>query len=239
MKSSEIVPHLGIHIRQNIIPQGMSVTKAAELLGVGRPALSNLLNGKASLSPEMARRLEKAFSCSSKDLLAMQTNYSESQAAEKEAPSNIRAYVPTFLALKANDIELWASQNISARTRFPVFLRTLVNSTGLNLTKVDFPGNDDGERPGWDGFTISDEGTPWIPRGKSGWEFGVNSNVKGKADGDFEKSVKAISDTDRADMTFVFVTPRRWSGKAKWTDAKKKEHLWKDVRAYDASDLEQ
>lgn len=239
MKSSEIVPHLGIHIRQNIIPQGMSVTKAAEHLGVGRPALSNLLNGKASLSPEMARRLEKAFSCSSKDLLAMQTNYSETQAADKEAPSNIKAYVLTFLALKANDIELWASQNISARTRFPVFLRTLVNSTGLNLTKVDFPGNDDGERPGWDGFIISDEGTPWIPRGKSGWEFGVNSNVKGKADGDFEKSVKAISDTDRADMTFVFVTPRRWSGKAKWTDAKKKEHLWKDVRAYDASDLEQ
>ncbi|MDN2481668.1 helix-turn-helix transcriptional regulator [Vibrio agarivorans] len=239
MKSNETVPHLGTHIRQSVIPQGMSVTKAAELLGVGRPALSNLLNGKASLSVEMAKRLEKAFSYSSKDLLAMQTNYSETQDADKEAPSNIKAYVPTFLALKANDIEHWASHNISARTRFPVFLRTLVNSTGLNLTQVDFPGNDDGERPGWDGFIISGEGTPWIPKGKSGWEFGVNSNVKGKADGDFDKSVKAISSSDRADMTFVFVTPRRWSGKSKWTDAKKNEQLWKDVRAYDASDLEQ
>ena len=39
----------------------MSVKKAAELLGVGRPALSNLLNGHASLSAEMALRLEKAF----------------------------------------------------------------------------------------------------------------------------------------------------------------------------------
>ena len=239
MKSNENISTLGAHIRQNVIPQGMSVTKAAELLGVGRPALSNLLNGKASLSPEMARRLEKAFSYSSKALLAMQTNYSETQAANKDAPSNIKAYVPTFLALKANDIELWASQNISARTRLPVFLRTLVNSTGVNLTQVDFPGNDDGERPGWDGFIISDEGSPWIPKGKSGWEFGVNSDIKGKADKDFRKSVTATGDTDRADMTFVFVTPRRWPGKTSWVESRRKEKLWKDVRAYDASDLEQ
>ncbi|NMU71543.1 hypothetical protein HKA89_22580, partial [Vibrio parahaemolyticus] len=121
----------------------------------------------------------------------------------------------------ANDIEYWASNNISARTRLPVFLRILINSTGQQLTKVDFPGNDDGERAGWDGFVISDEGSPWIPKGKSGWEFGVTGNVKGKADGDFDKSVKATSDSDRADMTFVFVTPRRWSGKANWVEAKK------------------
>lgn len=239
MKSNENVPHLGNHIRQNVIPKEMSVTKAAELLGVGRPALSNLLNGKASLSPEMAKRLEKSFRYSSKDLLAMQTNYSENQTTNKEAPSNIKAYVPSFLDLKANDIELWASKNISARTRLPVFLRTLANSTGLKLISVDFPGNDDGERPGWDGLIISDEGNPWIPKGKSGWEFGVNINIKCKADGDFDKSVKATSETDRANMTFIFVTPRRWSGKDKWTDAKKKEQLWKDVRAYDVSDLEQ
>jgi hypothetical protein len=37
----------------------------------------------------------------------------------------------------------------------------------------------------------------------------------------------------------VFVTPRRWAGKAAWVEAKKAKGLWKDVRAYDASDLEQ
>lgn len=50
MSSSKI--HPGYYIRENVIPKGMSVTNAAKLLGVGRPALSNLLNGKASLSPE-------------------------------------------------------------------------------------------------------------------------------------------------------------------------------------------
>src|SRR6267378_1697601 len=57
------VPHLhpGVRIKAEVIPPGMSVTKAAQLMGVGRPALSNLLNGNAALSAEMAARLEKAF----------------------------------------------------------------------------------------------------------------------------------------------------------------------------------
>ena len=61
MSSVGDVPHPGIRIRAEVIPPGMSVTKAAQLMGVGRPALSNLLNGNASLSEDMAMRLEKAF----------------------------------------------------------------------------------------------------------------------------------------------------------------------------------
>ena len=50
--------HPGLYIREQIIPASMPVKEAAKLLGVGRPALSNLLNGNAALSPEMAARLE-------------------------------------------------------------------------------------------------------------------------------------------------------------------------------------
>ena len=53
--------HPGERIKTEVFPAKMSVTKAAELIGVGRPALSNLLNGKASLSTEMATRIEKVF----------------------------------------------------------------------------------------------------------------------------------------------------------------------------------
>jgi addiction module HigA family antidote len=53
----------------------MSVTKAAQLTGVGRPALSNLLNGNAALSADMAARLEKAFKYPLKDLMEMQARY--------------------------------------------------------------------------------------------------------------------------------------------------------------------
>ena len=233
------IPHPGIRIRAGVIPPGMSVTKAAQLMGVGRPALSNLLNGNAALSADMAARLERAFNCPLNDLMEMQARYDAAQAKQKDAPADTKAYVPPFLAIKANDIEGWASHNIPARGRLAVFLRMLVHSTGSGLTKVDFPGNDDAERPGWDGFVEANEGTPWVPAGRSGWEFGTNDDPKAKAEGDFEKSVKALSKKERAETSFVFVTPRRWVGKAAWTTAKRTKGLWKDVRAYDASDIEQ
>lgn len=78
---------------------------------------------------------------------------------------------------------------------------------------MDFPGNDDAERPGWDGFLETSSSNAWIPDGISGWEFGVTESITKKADGDFEKSVRATNDAERRNITFVFVTPRRWQGK--------------------------
>lgn len=233
------VRHPGERIKAEIFPAKMSVTKAAELIGVGRPALSNLINGKASLTADMATRIEKAFGFPRKDLLEMQAQYDAVKAKQKSDPTNAKAYVPPFLTIKANDIESWASHNIAARSRFAVFLRTLVHSTGSGLTEVDFPGNDDSQRAGWDGRVVASEGTPWVPAGRSGWEFGTNEDPKTKADKDYKKSVTATDANDRASMKFVFVTPRRWAGKSTWVTEKKAESSWVDVRAYDSSDLEQ
>ncbi|CAB3791983.1 hypothetical protein LMG28688_03426 [Paraburkholderia caffeinitolerans] len=238
MDTSE-VRHPGERIKTEIFPAKMSVTKAAELIGVGRPALSNLLNGKASLTADMAIRIEKAFGFPRKDLLEMQARYDAFKAKQKSVPTNAKTYAPPFLAIKANDIENWALHNIAARSRFAVFLRTLVHSTGSGLTEVDFPGNDDSQRAGWDGRIVANEGTPWVPAGYSGWEFGTNEDPKAKADKDYKKCVAATDANDRASMEFVFVTPRRWAGKNAWVAEKKRDGSWRDVRAYDSSDLEQ
>ena len=144
-----------------------------------------------------------------------------------------------FLHFQANDLENWFTKAIVARTKFAVLLRTLIHSTGKDLQKVDFPGNDDAERAGWDGFIEACTSTPWIPSGSSGWEFGVNRNIKVKANKDFEKSVRANNKADRENTTFIFVTPRRWPGKTAWIKEHKAKKLWKDIRAYDSSDLEQ
>lgn len=53
-------PHPGETLREDILPAlGLSVTEAADQLGVARPSLSRVLNGRAAISPEMALRLEK------------------------------------------------------------------------------------------------------------------------------------------------------------------------------------
>jgi len=233
------VQHPGARIKAEVIPEGISVTKAAALIGVGRPALSNLLNGNAALSADMAARLEKAFNYPRSKLLEMQAKYDAAQATKRSAPADTTAYVPPFLGIRANQIEQWVAHNIPARSRLSVFLRTLVHSTGRGLTKVEFPGNDDAELPGWDGFVEAGEATPWVPPGRSGWEFGTNENIKAKADDDFDKTIKALGQKERKEITFVFVTPRRWPSKSTWVKAATAKKQWKAVRVYDASDLEQ
>ncbi len=68
--------HPGSFIQSEIItPLGLTVTDAAKALGVTRVALSALLNKRASLSPEMALRIEKAFGVSMDTLMRMQNSY--------------------------------------------------------------------------------------------------------------------------------------------------------------------
>lgn len=64
--------HPGDFVRTEIIqPLGLSVTAAAEVLGVSRPTLSSLLNAKADLSGDMALRLKKAFGVKMDTLMRM------------------------------------------------------------------------------------------------------------------------------------------------------------------------
>ena len=69
-------PHPGEVIRELCIkPLGISITKAAEALGVSRKALSELLNGHTGISPEMAVRLGIAFDTTPESWLTQQIQY--------------------------------------------------------------------------------------------------------------------------------------------------------------------
>mgnify|MGYP001471547607 CR=1 FL=1 len=88
--------HPGVLIRRQVIePLGLTVTGAAKALGVTRPALSNLLNGKASLSPDMAIRMEKAFGPSMEHLMRMQLAYDVARARAAVDRIDVQPYQPT------------------------------------------------------------------------------------------------------------------------------------------------
>src|SRR3972149_6434002 len=87
--------HPGQFIRMEVIvPLGLSVTAAAKALGVTRPALSALLNGRAALSPDMALRVEKAFGPKMDTLLRMQTAWEIAEARNRESTIKVARYVP-------------------------------------------------------------------------------------------------------------------------------------------------
>jgi len=88
-------PHPGALIRAEILEAlNLSVTRAAEVLQVRRATLSDLLGGKASLSPEMALRIEKAFGPDMNHLLQMQLAYDVAKAKKQSSGITIKRYVP-------------------------------------------------------------------------------------------------------------------------------------------------
>lgn len=79
-------PHPGDLIRTEIIEAlGLSVTQAAEMLGVRQAVLSDLLNEEAGLSPEMALRIEKIFGPRLEHLLYIQLTYDIAQVRNHDS----------------------------------------------------------------------------------------------------------------------------------------------------------
>ena len=141
------------------------------------------------------------------------------------------------LKITANDIEKWSDKD-EARDLLPVLIRLLIYETlGVGgATMRDFPGHENTKKPGFDGQLVSNIATPHIPIGESVWEMGTGGDVSAKATSDFNKRKNKAE----SDKTYVFVSSRNWTQKAKWLTKKQNENVgWQDVKALDASDLEQ
>lgn len=91
---SSFAVHPGEWLRTEIVePYSLSVTSAAEKLGVTRQAMSNLLNGKAGLSAEMAIRFEKAFGLKADTLMRIQVAHDLATARLQESQIKVQRVV--------------------------------------------------------------------------------------------------------------------------------------------------
>lgn len=87
--------HPGEFIREEILEElDLSVSKAADVLGVRRATLSDLINEKAALSPEMALRIEKAFGLDMDALLRMQAWHDGHVVRQRAGEINVKPYQP-------------------------------------------------------------------------------------------------------------------------------------------------
>lgn len=87
--------HPGDFIRTEVLDElGLSVSKAADILDVRRATLSDLVNAKAALSPEMALRIEKAFGVSMDTLLRMQAWWDTCAMREQADKIAVERYTP-------------------------------------------------------------------------------------------------------------------------------------------------
>ena len=88
-------PHPGKVVRVSCLePLGLSVTEGARVLGVSRQALSNLVNGRARISGDMAIRLAKAFGSTTESWIRLQAAYDVAQAQAREHEIEVDRYEP-------------------------------------------------------------------------------------------------------------------------------------------------
>jgi addiction module HigA family antidote len=87
-------PHPGLSVRHDCIEAlDLTITEAADILGVTRQTLNNLVNGKAGISPEMAIRLDKAFGGGAETWLRLQMAYDLAQARRHEGEIKVKRVV--------------------------------------------------------------------------------------------------------------------------------------------------
>lgn len=88
-------PHPGEYVLEDCIkPLDLTVTEAAEGLGVSRNMLSRLINGHNGVSPDMALRLSMAFGSTPEMWLRLQNRYDLAQSRRRTTTLSVRRFYP-------------------------------------------------------------------------------------------------------------------------------------------------
>ena len=140
------------------------------------------------------------------------------------------------MRITATHLVNWSDQRV-AQDMLPVMVRRLISTT-TKINSIAMPGGESVSEPGWDGIVSVAVGNAWVPDGHSYWEISTSVAPAKKASSDFQKRISALSAEQAAQATFVFVTSRRWRGKAAWQARKGNQKVWADVLVWDADDLE-
>ena len=139
--------------------------------------------------------------------------------------------------VSAEDLSDWANRTDGA-VSLPTLLAHLIRATHGSAVRLRFPSDEGVRHAGWDGYTSTDTGSDYVPKGDAGWEIGTQrSNIVQKANDDYRKRTAEPAPLDPASAAYVFVTPRHWPKKDEWAKAHQDEGPWREVRAYDADDL--
>lgn len=137
--------------------------------------------------------------------------------------------------ITATHLKQWADTK-ECQSLLPELVRRLICASAKQLDRLSFPCGDSVHMPGWDGIVSCKDPIDLVPKGESLWECGVNKDIQTKANEDITKRAVNPLGHIKSDSTFVFVTPREWSGADAWILAN--QTGWKKLVVYTAIELE-
>lgn len=204
----------------------LNVRETAKLLGVHENTVRNWVKEGTLTSARVAGSRQHRFARAEVERLLK----SRGERTSSVAPA-LRTDGPELI--NAKDLDAWAARD-DAKRAFPELIRRLLAVTP-GITNVHVRAYEGVAAPGWDG-TATSTGSTYLPAGELRFEFGTESNSKGKAQDDYDKRVKALPND--AESVFVFATPRNWGRGEKWATERAAESSFADVVAIDAHHLE-
>ncbi len=145
--------------------------------------------------------------------------------------------------VQAGDLDRYAPTRDS-QSVIPELIYWLVKQSCPDLAVCRIPYGDAVNQSGKDGLVETVDGfREFVPKGRSYWEIGTGADPQSKATDDFKKRTEEIDDGERADSSFVFVTPRS-SGSAGWNEPeqakwleRRKDTGWRLIRVIDGVKL--
>jgi hypothetical protein len=134
----------------------------------------------------------------------------------------------------ATDLDRLADR-LEMRGLLPHLVRRLLGAT-VGVQGLDMPAEEGISAHGFDGVIDGGPGSAWVPAGSSVWEMGAGQDPRGKAQKDYEARTANPLGATPAETAFVFVSPRRWDGRA-WAQTRREEQIWRDVKVLSADNL--
>lgn len=141
------------------------------------------------------------------------------------------------LLITSTDLEQWSERN-DAREHLPTLVRRLILAIAAPQS-LRMPAAEGVGQPGLDGEVACPLGAPpFVPAGASVWEMGTGKDPQSKAQSDYGKRLIDVPRDQRAGLTFVFVTSRRWPDAQKWIDRRVRDgDGWAGILVIDADQL--
>jgi hypothetical protein len=139
----------------------------------------------------------------------------------------------------ATDLEQWAATLI-ARADLSSLVGDLIRASAEEITHYRFPAGDQSQHRGFDGVLEAKERPPYIPGGRSIWEFSVQKETIRKLNSDFTTRTSEEDAEVRRNTTYVGVSPHSWNYRTKiddWIRKKNSERGWKEVKYLDGVQL--
>ncbi|MBY4640512.1 helix-turn-helix domain-containing protein [Gluconacetobacter entanii] len=137
----------------------------------------------------------------------------------------------------ADDLASWAGRT-DGPFSLPTLLAFLIRATHGSAIHLRFPSDGGVRHSGWDGLTVTDVGSDYVPQGNAGWELSAQrTNISQKITKDYTKRTTEPAPLDPAVSAYIFVTLHHWPQKDEWARTQTSAGPWREVRVYDADDL--